>query len=317
MQRLDDAKTSEAGPTEGLEPPKVITPWTDFHLVLVISREGSVAKACNSLGMTHSTLLRKLDTVETRLKTRLFERARGTYTLTAAGQMIAQAARDFEPVASEAEANALGHDLRPSGHVRVSLASVVLNQLLPPILVQFAGTFPNVQLALNATREHVSLRRREADVAIRIADTVPDWLIGRKMAEVQFKVYGLSEGGARPKLRTVRQLSNERRWIGFDQDASDLKFDRWLAETLPDSHVALRVDDFNNALAMVRAGLGIALLPTFVEPGAPELVPLTDVIAELNTPLWMITHPELKRAMRIQIMLRTFGPALAAILKPG
>ena len=316
MQNTEGGQNPEEVAGDGLEKPRVITPWSDFHLVLVISREGSVAKACSTLGMTHSTLLRKLDTVETRLKTRLFERGRGVYTLTPAGQMIAQAAREFEPAASEAEANALGHDLKPSGQVRVSLASVVLNQLLPPILTQFGETFPHVQLALNATREHVSLRRREADVAIRIADVVPDWLVGRKVAEVRFRVYGVGEpDGAPPRLKTVRQLTKERRWIGFDQDASDLKFDRWLEQTVPDSSVVLRVDDFNNALAMVRSGLGIALLPTFVEAGNAELVPLTEVIGELTTPLWMVTHPALRGAMRVQLMMRTFGPALAGLLK--
>ncbi len=316
MKIRDRENAANAAEIDGIGLPRAITPWTDFHLVLVISREGSVAKACQMLGMTHSTLLRKLDTVETRLKTRLFDRGRDAYTLTTAGQLIAQAARDFEPVASEAEAKALGHDLRPSGSVRVSLASVVLNQLLPPLLLQFSQTFPNVQLALNASREHVSLRRREADVAIRIADTVPDWLVGRKMAEVRFRIYGLGDGSSPPKLSKVRQLAKERRWIGFDQDASDLKFDRWLAETIPDGNVVLRVDDFNNALALVRNGLGIALLPTFVERGLPDLVPLTEVIGELTTPLWMLTHPDLKRAMRVQIMLRTFGPALVELLKP-
>jgi DNA-binding transcriptional LysR family regulator len=317
MQTSTDELMSPEAAASSLLPSRAVTPWTDFHLVLVISREGSVAKACHVLGMTHSTLLRKLDTVETRLKTRLFDRGRSTYSLTTAGQLIAQAAQDFEPLASEAEAGAMGHDLRPSGQVRVSLASVVLNQLLPPVLGQFTQTFPDVQLALNATREHVSLRRREADVAIRISDAVPDWLVGRKVAEVQFRVYGLSDGGAAPKPVSVRQLARERRWIGFDQDASDLKFDRWLMQTVPDSSVALRVDDFNNALALVRNGLGIALLPTFVERGTPDLVPLTGVIKELKTPLWMLTHPDLKHAMRIQIMVRSFGPALAALLEPG
>ncbi len=305
---------TETVPGAGLDLPRSVTPWSDFHLVLAISREGSVAKACVSLGMTHSTLLRKLDTIESRLKTRLFERGRGIYVLTPAGQLIAQAARDFEPVASEAEANAMGHDLRPSGAVRVSLASVVLNQLLPPILEQFGATFPDVQLELNTTREHVSLRRREADVAIRIADTVPEWLIGHKVADVQFKVYG--PGGSRQpaQLKTVRQLAGQRQWIGFDQDASDLKFDRWLAATVPNGKVVLRVDDFSNALAMVRAGLGIALLPTFVEATEPRVQPLSQVIGALTTPIWLITHPEHRRAMRVQIMIRYFRPALMRAL---
>jgi len=111
-------------------------PWTDFHLVRMIARERSVAKACKALGMTHSTLLRKLDQIETRLQARLFERLRGRYTLTPAGQEIDQAARLFEPVAQAAETRVLGHDLLPSGEVRVTVSSIVLHHLLPPLLAQ-------------------------------------------------------------------------------------------------------------------------------------------------------------------------------------
>ncbi|MDH5331029.1 MAG: LysR family transcriptional regulator [Aquincola sp.] len=286
-------------------------PWTDFQLVLVISREGSVAKACGALGMTHATLLRKLALIESRLRTRVFERSRAGYALTAAGQVIVQAARDFEPHARAAVRQALGQDLQPSGDVRVSVASIVINHLLPPLLAQFAAAFPEVQIELTASREHASLRRREADVAIRIADAVPEWLVGRKLADVRFKVYGLRRARAKVMLRDVDELRGERRWIGFERDARDLKFDRWLETRVPDSSVVLRVDDFSHALAMVRAGLGIALLPAFLEDNVPDLQALTAPIKELQTPLWLITHPELRHTTRVQVMMRAFGPALA------
>ena len=95
-------------------------PWSDFELVLAIDHEGSVARACGVLGVTHSTLLRKLDTIESRLQTRLFERSRSGYALTPAGHEIAAAARGFAPVALGAETRATGQDLRPSGAVRVA-----------------------------------------------------------------------------------------------------------------------------------------------------------------------------------------------------
>lgn len=132
--------------------PRVGMPWTDFHLVLTVAREASVARACKVLGMTHSTLLRKIDQVESRLKTRLFDRVRGRYTLTPAGHEINDAAGKFEPIARGAETRARGQDLRPSGHVRVSVASVVLDHLLPPVLAQFASAFPDVQIELSASR---------------------------------------------------------------------------------------------------------------------------------------------------------------------
>ncbi len=285
--------------------------WADFQLVLEVARQGSVAKACMTLGSTHSTVLRKLDAIEKRLRTRLFERNHGRYVLTPAGHEIEQAARTFEPLAMLAETRVRGQDMRPMGDVRVAVSSILLEQLLPGVLVQFRSAFPDVRIELVASREHVSLSRRDADVAIRVADQVPEWLVGRKLTDLRFKVYGLRRGGGQTALRSLSSLTEQGRWIGFERDARELKFDRWLANEVPDSSVVLRVDSFSHALKMVQAGLGIALLPSFLESDNPQLQPLTGTIAELDTPLWLLTHPELKNMMRIKVLLRAFGPALA------
>jgi DNA-binding transcriptional LysR family regulator len=106
-------------------------------------------------------------------------------------------------------------------------------------------------------------------------------------------------------------LATERRWISFERDARDQKFDRWLAASVPDQNIVLRVDNFEHAAAMVRAGLGIALLPMFVEKTMPDLQPLSAPIADAETPLWLITHPKLRSTARVQVLMRAFGPALA------
>ncbi|MEO8543361.1 MAG: LysR family transcriptional regulator [Burkholderiaceae bacterium] len=298
-------------PVAGALLPRDLLGWTDFQLVLEVARKGSVAKACSALGATHSTVLRKLDAIERRLKTRLFERGHGRYALTPAGHEIEQAASSFEPLARLAETRVRGQDMRPSGDVRVAVASILLEQLLPGVLVQFRSAFPDVRIELVASRDHVSLSRRDADVAIRVADHVPEWMIGRKLANLQFKVYGLRRSGGRSRLRSIEELTQERRWIAFERDARELKFDRWLQVQVPDSSVVMRVDNFSHALRMVQAGLGIAVLPAFLEESVPQLLPLTEAIAPLETPLWLLTHPELKNTMRIKVLLRAFGPALA------
>lgn len=285
--------------------------WTDFHTVLVIAQHGSVARACAVLCMTHSTLLRKLDQIERRIGTRMFERTRGQYTPTAAGAEIIEAAQGFETRAVAAETRISGQDLRPRGEVRVSAAPIVIEHLLAPVLAQFGSAFPEIQIELSASRDHVNLRRREAEVAIRIADRVPEWLVGRRLAELQFRIYGPSRGAAELPLRAIGELAAERRWIGFERDAGDGKFDRWLASEVPASSVLLRVDNFSHAATMVREGLGIALLPAFAEAHIDGIQPLSPPITALQTPLWLITHPELKDATRVKVLLRAFGPALA------
>jgi len=285
--------------------------WSDFETVLAIARYGSVAKAFAPLRMTHSTLLRRLDLIESRLNARVFNRGRPRYTLTAAGHELERAARAFEPLAAGAETRASGADLRPSGEVRVSVSPIVVDHLLPAVLAQFRSAFPDVQIELVGTREHVNLRRREADIAIRIADTVPDWLVGRRLTDLHFKIYGRRVARAKAHLQSVEQLVGQRRWIGFERDSYDLKFDRWLADRVATDKIVLRVDDFSHAATMVCAGIGIALLPVFVESTIADLQPLTASIPELVTPLWLVTHPELKDAARIQVLMRAFGPALA------
>lgn len=288
--------------------------WTDFQLLLVVAQTGQLSRAAEALAMSHVTLLRKLAAIESRLKARLFDRARGHYTATAAGQALVDAAEAMAPLARQAELQVLGQDMRPSGHVRITAAGVLVSHLLPPVLGQFAASFPEVTLEFLASRRHLSLSRREADVALRVSDQVPDWLVGRQLAQLDFKVYTLRQKGLRQPLQPLAGLVQQRCWIGFESDARDLKFDRWLEDQVPASSVVLRVDGFDHALAMLRCGLGIALLPAFLEHSCPELVPLTEPIAELQTPLWLITHQALRNAMRIKVVMQAIGPALSHAL---
>lgn len=300
-------------------PPATLTrsrlDWGDFQIILAVARIGQLSKAAETLAISHVTLLRKISSIESRLKARLFDRLRGRYTPTAAGDELIRAAEAMAPVARQAEMKVLGQDLRPSGHVRITAAGIVVSHLLPPVLKQFATAFPDVSLEFLTSRNHLSLSRREADVALRVSDKVPDWLVGRKLAELDFKIYGLRSKGVKPRLQTIEVLAQQKRWVAFESDARDLKFDRWLQDMVPDTSVRVRVDSFEHALAMLRGGMGIALLPAFLEPICPELMPLTEAIPELRTPLWLITHKELRNAMRIKVVMQAIGPALAHAIK--
>lgn len=313
--------TTPSTPPHTDPPPAPLTrsrlDWGDFQIIMTVAQIGQLSKAAEALAISHVTLLRKMASIESRLKARLFDRIRGHYTPTSAGDELIQAAQAMAPLARQAEMKVLGQDLRPSGHVRITAAGIVVSHLLPPVLKQFATSFPDVTLEFLTSRNHLSLSRREADVALRVSDTVPDWLVGRKLAELDFKIYGLRSKGVKPRLQSIEVLAQQKRWVAFESDARDLKFDRWLQDTVPDTSVLLRVDSFEHALAMLRGGLGIALLPRFLEPLCPELMPLTEAIPELRTPLWLITHKELRNAMRIKVVMQAIGPALAHAIKLG
>ena len=284
--------------------------WSDFHLVLAVHRESSVAKACVGLGMTHATLLRKLDVLESRLKTRLFQRVRGHYALTPAGEEIARAAQTFEPIAQAAVARARGQDQQLVGAVCLSVPPILMGHLLPPVLRSFAAAYPEVQLKLLSSDSPDHFDQHEAEVAVRMAHQVPERLVGRKLATMQFKVYGHRRQRATQPMQSIQRLLNARRWIGFENDTPGRPATRGMDSEPANTNVLLRVDGFSHALTMVRAGLGIALLPVIVEASTNEIEPLTAAIQSSDTGLWLLTHPGLRKTARIQAVMRSFGPAL-------
>ena len=93
--------------------------------------------------------------------------------------------------------------------------------------------------------------------------------------------------------------------VGLERDALDLKFDRWLDANVADAHVVLRVNNFSHALTMVRAGLGIALLP-LGDPLQPFLVAAVgnSLAAPFAAVAWTLTYFQLRE---ILLDLARFG----------
>ena len=64
-----------------------------LKLVAAVAETGSVTRAGNRLHLTQSALSHQLRDAEEQLGTRLFERQKGTMTLTAAGERLLLSAR--------------------------------------------------------------------------------------------------------------------------------------------------------------------------------------------------------------------------------
>ena len=66
--------------------------WDDFRLVKAIADSRSLVGAAQSLDINHSTVFRRLGSLEEQLGTKLFERSRTGYAPTAAGEEMMQLA---------------------------------------------------------------------------------------------------------------------------------------------------------------------------------------------------------------------------------
>lgn len=301
--------------------------WSDLRYALAIGSQGSLGAAARQLGVNHTTVLRRLDALETRLGARLFERLRSGYQPTEAGALVLEQARRMANQADEIERRVLGRDRELTGLLRVTTAFVVMEHLLPVPLAEFARRNPGIEVEVVENAFLVDLARRsadaskawsqrEADVALRISPLVADYLVGRPLGASRCRVYARRGAPDLPQgLTPLPQLLSEAPWVGFERDSQARVYDRWMRQHLPDSQVRVRVDIFNATAAMLRTGIGVGILPTFMEERHPELVAVSEPIPELEVPVWMLTHPDLRDTARVRIFMHQVGDAIADRLR--
>ncbi|MCB1913344.1 MAG: LysR family transcriptional regulator [Zoogloeaceae bacterium] len=302
--------------------------WSDLKHALAVAEAGSLAGASRQLGVNHTTVLRRLDALEATLGTRLFDRKRSGYEPTDAGQAVLAHARHMADRVDEIERQVLGRDRELTGVLRVATAFVIMEHLLPAPLADFARAYPGIEVEvtenaflvdLSRQRPEVvgqSLAHREADVALRLSGHVAEHLVGRNLGMTQCRIYARRGAPGLPQnVQPLQALVRDAPWVAFEKDQQDRIYDRWMRSRMEQANVKVRVDIFNATAAMLRTGIGIGLLPTFMEAAHPELVAVSEPIPELAAPIWMLTHPDLRQTARVRAFMQHVGDALAEHLR--
>jgi DNA-binding transcriptional LysR family regulator len=138
----------------------------------------------------------------------------------------------------------------------------------------------------------------------------------------QYRIYARRGTAGLPQAMTsLDTLLTTTHWIEFGHAGSENRCSRWMRSHIPPDHVRLRVDAFSSMVALLRSGCGIGVLPAYVGAVEPELIAVSDDIEELANPVWLLTHPDLRRIARIRVFMRFVGDAVASRIrdasKPG
>ena len=283
--------------------------WDDLRFFLAVARAGSLAGAAQALGVNHSTVFRRIQGFEERLGVRLFDRHREGYALTLAGEEMRDAAERVDEEIAAADLRIGGHDLRLGGPLAVTTTDTLMVRFLAGALAGFQAAYPGIELTVLLDSQMFNLSRRQADVAIRPTLQPPETLVGRRVADLAFAVYG-SPGylDANPAGDDLTR----HRWLLPDDSLAHLAATRWLRKSLAGVPVALRSNNLAGLLAGAVAGMGLALLPCFMADPDPALRRVAPPVAEAASALWLLTHADLRHTQRVRAFMEHMGDALAA-----
>jgi DNA-binding transcriptional LysR family regulator len=281
--------------------------WSDLRHVLMVARAGTLAAAARRLGVNQTTVARRLAAAEAVLGARLFERVNGVLSPTKAGEVAVARAAQVEQEVAALEQEIGGADAVPGGTVRVTAVPILVNRLLIPAVARLHAAHPRLRLELIADPRNLSLSRREADMALRLARPEGGTALGKRIGRLDYAVYG-------PRRHRAEDLP----WITYEEGLSHLPQARWLAAAAAESATApILVNDAEAILHAVRAGLGKSLLPCFVGAGETGLKRLGDTKPALSRDIWLLVHPELRAQARIAAVITWLAGLMAICRVPS
>lgn len=191
--------------------------------------------------------------------------------------------------------------------MRVTTTDTLLD-LVSPIFATLRAEQPGIIIEVATGNEFFTLTRRDADVAIRPAASVPDGLVARRIATVATAFYASRTYVKRQGERDVRDHD----WLTPDDSLSHLASARWVEAEVPKQRVIFRASSLLALRCVARQSLGVAALPCFLGDADPLLVRLDGPLPELAVSLWLITHPDLRKVARIRAVLDVLAASLVA-----
>ena len=265
--------------------------WDDLRLFLAVARSGSISSGARQLELQHSTVSRRMRKLEQELGVRLFDKVPSGYALTTEGESLVQGASRMEREVLAVDGALSGKDLRPIGPLRVTAIDNMATTVLMPMFAGFSREYPDVTLHIMVSNSDVSLAQREADVAIRLTNTPPDTLIGKRVVTVSSAIYG-----GQGYVDRLREYGGEPHWLGVECCAFHKS---WTKQECGDLPHHFYVDDTLLTKAALREGLGVSILPCFMGDADPALVRYSGPRPEWDLGLWILLHPDLKRTARV------------------
>lgn len=278
--------------------------WGDVRYFLALARTGSIRAAGTALGVSHSTVARRVEALEEQLETRLFDRHRDGYAVTDAGARMVPSAERVENEMAALERTLQGTDGKLAGSIALTCCDNFVGTLLIESLAPFLDEHSSIELTFTTDSRPFDLAKREADIAIRTLPRgvdPPDFLIGRKLAPVTVANYVATVHRDRLDPTT----SESSRWLSFEDRAiGQAVVDGTSFPSLPLWGAFSSLELLAHATA---AGLGLAVMPTYVGDRVAALERLEPADVRHLADLWLVSHPDLRENARFRAMRQFIG----------
>ncbi len=273
--------------------------WDDLKVLLALARAGSTRKAAVTLGVSNTTVMRRLESLEQEVGGRLFDRTPDGFKVTPLADQLLPTATEVEEMLTEAQRQVSGKDTDLTGRIKLSLPAVPVTHVAESVS-EFAIEYPRIELDITISDLPVDLARREADIAVRGIPKhkrPPKDIVGIKLGRISMGYYVhhelLSEAAHGRRELTCIRASGRALSLGDLPDPDSLG--------LKSRHL---IDGITPRMVAATNKLGVAALPCFLARQHPDLILLPGVPSAHWGYTWLLHHKDLRQSARIRALFQ-------------
>src|ERR1700704_1351112 len=275
--------------------------WEDLRAFLFCTRHQSFRNAAEVLGLTGTTLMRKIDRLEEELGFKLFLRDQSGLSLSDEGRALLFDVEQMERLSFNIFRRAsMSTDV--NGSVRVAVTEGPGNFWILPRLIDFQKTYRKIMVDLRCAMEQADVSRLEADISIQLErPTDPDLVVVRLG---RLHIYAFVSEGYRKLygVPSLAELRNHRLVIQHAPQVDDSAYARVLGLTSLQGIVGIKTNSSIGVLYAIERGAGMGFLPTSLVALGASLVAV-DLGVHHHADLWLAYHKEFRNSDRHKIVI--------------
>ena len=145
-----------------------------MNAFLRVVDSGSFTAAAEQMNLTTAQVSRLVSELETRLQTKLLQRTTRRLKLTSAGERYADQCRSILELVLEAESEASGAAIQPTGRLRVLCMSAFGSRYIVPLISKYCALYPQVTVEYSTSQHVPKLLAEGLDVSVYLTEQLPD-----------------------------------------------------------------------------------------------------------------------------------------------
>jgi len=268
--------------------------WSHLEFFLATARHGTLSAAAKELDVNHTTVARRIGSLEKEFQVKLFKRKNTGYALTEHGANLLAEVRNIEEMINQTKSKFISTPENIIG--KLSVARTTDSNRFNSVLKRFQDSYPNVELSSYVGTSESQIKSYEADVTILTTRYPPQDMVAKKIGTTEMHIYGSKNYLKDKDTKDLESLD----WLSFRGDSVRPNTFDLIRRSVKNPNIKFASDSYSEILEFTLAGSGVAFLADLDVESKKDMQIIAPQEHHQTVHIWLVFHPDLVSNPRVQ-----------------